>query len=307
MNLSSKNKQLLSFLIKILIAVVAFYFIYEQLSKSAALNWQQLRVVVTQKSSVWFLIFILFLSFQNRFLEILKWKNLVSSFQYISIASASKQVLASLTVGMVTPNGIGEYAGKAFFFDKIHTKNILFLNLICNGIQLILSVFFGVLGLLFLGYYSWVLIVLSIAFLAFLAIFIFKKVTLKGYSITVLITKISNIPTSIHLKNIALGIFRYLTFSHQYYFLFILFDVNVPYFPLMSAISAMYFVSSSLPAFQFLDFAIKGSVAVFFMGKLGINEWIVVLVAAIMWFLNVVLPVCIGIFYVLKFKIPKKS
>jgi hypothetical protein len=74
----------------------------------------------------------------------------------------------------------------------------------------------------------------------------------------------------------------------------------------MSAIAAMYFVSSSLPAFQFLDFAVKGSVAVFFMGKLGINEWIVVLIAAIMWFLNVVLPVCIGIFYVLKFKISEK-
>jgi len=306
MKLSSKNKQLLSLLVKILIVVVAFYFIYEQLSKSASLNWSQLHTIVTQKTSVWFLVFIIFLSVQNRFLEILKWQNLVGSFKMISIGAATKQVLASLTVGMVTPNGIGEYAGKAFFYEKIHTKNILFLNVICNGIQLLLSVFFGILGLLFLGYYQWVMIILGIAIVVFIVAIALKKTTIKGYSISVFTSKITEIPIAIHQKNFFLGLLRYLTFSHQYYFLFILFDVQLPYLPLMSAIAAMYFVSSSLPAFQFLDFAVKGSVAVFFMGKLGINEWIVVLIAAVMWFLNVVLPVCIGVFYVLKFKISEK-
>jgi hypothetical protein len=36
-----------------------------------------------------------------------------------------------------------EYAGKAMFFDKSATKKVLFLNLICNGIQMILTVIFG--------------------------------------------------------------------------------------------------------------------------------------------------------------------
>jgi hypothetical protein len=49
-----------------------------------------------------------------------------------------------LTAGLFTPNGI-EYAGKAMFFDKSATKKVLFLNLICNGIQMILTVIFGVL------------------------------------------------------------------------------------------------------------------------------------------------------------------
>ena len=304
MKISSKNKQYLSLIIKILIVVAAFYFIYAQLSKSAALNWDQ---VQNSNASVSMLIFIVYLSLQNRFLEILKWQNLISSFQKISIFESTKQVLASLTLGMVTPNGIGEYAGKALYYKKDKTKNILFLNVICNGIQLILSVFFGLIGLLYLGYSKWVFIVLGIVLVLFLFSFIFKKIAIKGYSLTTFVEKINEIPKVIHQKNMFFGLLRYLTFSHQYYFLFLIFGVQLPYLTLMAAIAAVYFVSSSLPAFQFLDFAVKGSVAVFFMGKLGVNDWIVVLVAAIMWFLNVVLPVCIGIFYVLKYKIIERQ
>ena len=69
----------------------------------------------------------------------------------------------------------------------------------------------------------------------------------------------------------------------------------------MATIAAVYFLASSLPSFQFLDFAVKGSVAVYFFGILGVNEWVVVFVTTLMWFLNVVLPVAIGSYYVLNF------
>ena len=103
-----------------------------------------------------------------------------------------------------------------------------------------------------------------------------------------------------------MAILRYLVFSHQYYFLFLAFDVDLPYLILISAISSVYFLASSLPTFQFLDFAVKGSVAVYFFGILGVNEWVVVFVTTLMWFLNVVLPVIIGSYYVLNFKPPKE-
>ena len=62
------------------------------------------------------------------------------------------------------------------------------------------------------------------------------------------------------------------------------------------------FIASSLPTFQFFDFAVKGGVAVYFFGLLGINEWIVVFISMLMWFLNIVLPVLIGSVYVFRFK-----
>ena len=117
----------------------------------------------------------------------------------------------------------------------------------------------------------------------------------------------NEIPKSIHQRNIVLAIGRYLVFSHQYYFLFLAFGVDLPYVTLMATIAVVYFLASSLPSFQFLDFAVKGSVAMFFFGKLGVNEWIVVFISTLMWFLNVVLPVVIGSYYVLQFKVDQKE
>ena len=306
-SISHKTKQFLVLAVKILIVVGAFYFIYKQLADNEKLDWQKFIVLFQKNQSVVGIFFILFLSFLNRFLEILKWQNLISSFKIISISESTKQVLAALTAGIFTPNGIGEYAGKALYFEKSQTKKIVFLNLICNGIQLVLSVVFGTIGLWVLGFRFWVLSIFGLSFFIFLFSIFSKKIKIKGYSIEKFIEKVNEIPKVIHRKNILLGIARYITFSHQYYFLFLAFDVHLPYFTLMATIATVYFLASSLPNFQFLDFAVKGSVGVYFFGLLGINEWIVIFITTLMWFLNVVFPVIIGSYFVLKYKPKWKS
>ena len=297
-----KAKQFAVFIIKLLIVSAAFYFIYDQLANNDKLDWKKFIALVKEKQSVFGILFLLSFSVANRFLEILKWQNLVAVIQPISIGESTKQVLGALTAGIFTPNGLGEYAGKALYFEKTKTKKIIFLNLICNGIQMILTVIFGTVGLWILGYELWVLGILLLAFGFWLLAFLSKTIKIKSYSIEKLLDKIKEIPKSIHQKNCLLAICRYLVFSHQYYFLFLAFDVDLPYITLMASIATVYFLASSLPSFQFLDFAVKGSVAVFFFAKLGVNEWIVVFISTLMWFLNVVLPVVIGSYFVIKFK-----
>jgi hypothetical protein len=304
-----KAKQFLVFTVKVLIVSAAFYFIYQQLSQNDQLNWKKAVALFDKKWTIGGVLFILSFSFLNRLLEILKWKNLVSSLQPISLWQATAEVLGALTAGIFTPNGLGEYAGKAFFYEKSKTKNIIFLNLICNGIQMLLTVVFGVFGLLYFNAEFHIITPRTIAILfgmfiiLILASLILRRFTIKGYSLEKLVHKINQIPKSIHQKNILFGLSRYLVFSHQYYFLFLAFDVHLPYLILMSAICSIYFLASSLPSFQFLDFAVKGSVAVYFFGLLGINEWIVIFITSAMWFLNVVIPVLLGSYFVLNFKL----
>ncbi|MBP6551089.1 MAG: hypothetical protein KA228_08405 [Flavobacterium sp.] len=308
-SISPKTKPFLFFTIKLLIVGGAFYFIYNQLANNDKLDWQKFLVLFQKNYSLGGIFFILLLSVLNRFFEILKWQNLVLHLNKISLAEATKQVLGALTAGLFTPNGVGEYAGKALFFEKSKAKKIIFLNLICNGIQMILSIVFGIFGLLYFNANyniittKTVLTLFGICFLLFGVLFFSKKINIKGYSIEKLVHKINEIPKAIHQKNIFLAICRYLVFSHQYYFLFLAFDVDLPYFTLMATIASVYFLASSLPTFQFLDFAVKGSVAVYFFGILGVNEWIVVFISTLMWFLNVVLPVVIGSYYVMNYKI----
>lgn len=306
-----KAKQFLVLLVKLLIVGGAFYFIYNQLAHNDKLDWQKFITLFRKNQSVSGILFILLLSVLNRYFEILKWQNLAGVIHKITTAEATKQVLAALTAGIFTPNGVGEYAGKALFYPKAEAKRVVFLNLICNGIQMILTVIFGVFGLLYFNAKYNVItprtvaILFAVFFLFFGILFSLKKIKIKGYSIEKLLHKINEIPKPVHQKNIVLGIFRYLVFSHQYYFLFLAFDVELPYFTLIATIAVVYFLASSLPTFQFLDFAVKGSVAVYFFGILGVNEWIVVFISTLMWFLNVVLPVVLGSYYVLNFKTKK--
>jgi hypothetical protein len=302
-----KAKQFLVLLVKLLIVGSAFYFIYSQLVNNDELDWEKFIILFQKNQSVSGISFILLLSVLNRFFEILKWQNLVSDLHKITLPEATQQVLGALTAGLFTPNGVGEYAGKALFFEKSKAKKIVFLNLICNGIQMIFSIVFGFFGLLYFNANynvfttKTVAILFGLFFLVFLVTFLLKKITIKGYSIEKLVHKINEIPKSIHQKNIFLAVCRYLIFSHQYYFLFLAFDIDLPYLTLMATIASVYFLASSLPTFQFLDFAVKGSVAVYFFGILGVNHWIVVFISTLMWFLNVVLPVIIGSYYVMNF------
>ncbi len=297
-----KAKQFLVFLAKLFIVGGALYFIYNQLVHNEKLDWNQFLALLERKKSIIGVAFILSLSFLNRFLEILKWQNLAQKIKPISLSKATEQVLAALTAGLFTPNGIGEYAGKALYFPKKNTGEVVFLNLICNGIQMILSVLFGIIGLLILGYWFEVSILMLIVSIVGLILFLLKKITIKGYSLSQFFNKINALPQKMHRKNICLAVLRYLTFSHQYYFLLLAFDVDLPYVTLMGAIVAVYFLASSLPTFQFLDFAVKGGVSVYFFGLLGINEWIIVFISMLMWFLNIVLPVLVGSVYVFRFK-----
>ncbi len=266
------------------------------------MNWNQFYAILKQKFSLAWLLLMVYLSFQNRFLEILKWQNLVSSFQKISVSESTKQVLAALAGGIVTPNGIGEYAGKAMYYEASRTKRIIFLNLVCNGIQMIISILFGIIGLFIIGYSTWSYYILGTLVVGLIIVLLFRNFEIKKVSITLLIQKINEIPKKILQKNNLLGLARYLTFSHQYYFLFLIFDVQLPYLTLMGCIAAVYFVASSLPSFQFFDFSVKGGVSLYFFSQYHIDSYVIFFISIFMWLFNVAIPVLIGCYYVLRFK-----
>ncbi len=306
-----KAKQFLIATAKLLIVGAAFYFIYRQVAHNSKLEWSRFMQQTDKNLTFAGALLILALSFTNRFFEILKWQQLTSVIRRIGIGEATQQVMGSLTAGVFTPNGIGEYAGKALFFEKTHAKKVVFLNLVCNGIQMGISVIFGVFGLFYFNavrpFISGPAVIWIFAAFIMMSVLLFllRKWTLKGYSLEKLVHKVNSIPKKIHARNTLLAFGRYISFTHQQYFLFLLFDVHLPYVTVISVIMAVYFLASCLPTFQFLDFAVKGGVSVYFFGLLGVNEWIVLLVIALMWLLNVVVPVLIGSYFVLNFKLKK--
>jgi len=306
--LHRKAKQYLTLTVKLLIVSGAFYFIYTRIAGSAQTDWQRFTNILSDKKPFGLITLILLCTFLNRFIEILKWQNLAKIITPTNKAQATEQVMAALTVSVFTPNGIGEYAAKTLYYKKEQAKKVIFLNLICNGIQLLIAVLAGITGfIIFNAFYSVISVSLLLSILgALLAVIALvtsvRKFTIRGYSLHSLTNGINQLPKVLHRKNMLLALARYITIIHQQYFIFVALGIKVSYPLLISTIAAVYFLGSSLPNFQFVDFAVKGSVAVFSMALLGINDWITLFTATLIWVLNIVIPVTIGSYYVLRFK-----
>ncbi|WP_025125578.1 lysylphosphatidylglycerol synthase domain-containing protein [Myroides odoratimimus] len=309
--LSDKTKQYLVLLIKILVVSAAFYYIYNQLSNDETLDFHILGEVVSDSKNYLAIAALMFLTFSNRFVEILKWQNLSSLIKPVSVGQAAKQVLSALTLGIFTPNGIGEYAGKALYFEKKDAPRVIFLNMVCNGVQVIYAIVFGLIGLTILNQFheiipnTYLYIVYAVIAVVFTLLFSIRNFAIKGYSIQTILNLLNEIPKKKHRKNLFLALLRYASFTHQYVILYYLFGVDIPYFELLCAVSAIYLMASSLPNFQFLEFAVKGSIAMFIFTALDVNQWVVALVATLIWLLNIVLPISIGSYFVLTFKVKK--
>lgn len=311
--LSDKTKQYLVLLIKILVVSAAFYYIYNQLSNDETLDFHILSEVVSKPENYLAIFALMCLTFSNRFVEILKWQNLSSLIKPVSVGQAAKQVLSALTLGIFTPNGIGEYAGKALYFEKKDAPRVIFLNMVCNGVQVIYAIVFGVIGLSILNQFheiipnTYLYIVYGVIAVVFTLLFSIRNFAIKGYSIQTIVNLLNEIPKKKHRKNLFLALLRYASFTHQYVILYYLFGVDIPYFELLCAVSAIYLMASSLPNFQFLEFAVKGSIAMFIFTALDVNQWVVALVATLIWLLNIVLPISIGSYFVLTFKVKRNE
>lgn len=290
---------------------LAFYFIQSQLVEKEW-NWDIIQKQWEKPEAIFYLTGLLILTFLNRFIEILKWKNLAQVIEPISIWESTKQVLIGITFGIVTPNGIGEYAGKAWFYQKKEAGKVVFLNAVCNGIQVIYAVGFGLIGTLYVNYLhefipaTYIYLLFGGLLALVLLVFSIKNISIKGYSLQTIFKYLREIKKDIHFKNIILAFLRYVVLIHQYYLLYRFFDVEIAYGTLLAVVASIYLLASSLPNFQAIDFALKGSVAIFLFGFFGVNEWVIALVATSIWLLNLVIPIAIGSVFLLLFN-PKKK
>ena len=314
-----KTKQFFYFLIKLAIVFGAFYFIYNKILHNEQIQFKefiiQLETVVFKKfSTIWIL---LGFTIANWYFEILKWKTLTSALKNISFFDSLQQSLGSLTASLFTPNRIGEYGAKAIYFHKGTRRKVLLLNLLGNMMQMTTTILFGTIGLVYLFNHFDVDITFDqirkpMFFLALFLLLIFivsgngyRKI--RGFYIEQVIDFDKKLSLKIHLKNGGYSIARYLIFSHQFYFLLNVFNVNTDYITSMSLISSMYLLASIIPGLALLDWLIKGSVAILVFSLIGINELIIVTITLLMWLCNFGLPALIGSYFVLNFNFPNQK
>ena len=313
-NFLRKYKSQFIVLLKWVIVLGAIYFIYKKLTSdnSISLNQFKEQFAILSSKTIWQLLALLLFTDLNWLLEIFKWKKLASVEKKLSFLEAFEQCLASHTASIITPNKIGEYGAKALFFEKEKRKKIMTLNLIGNFSQLIATIIFGIIGLVFVftkqtisfpnfsvSYSKLWLVIGFISGLILLQSWVrnaFKKI----------VNYVSKISNSILFEVIFISFLRYLVFSHQFYFILILLNINVDYQIAMPIIFSMYLLASIIPSLTIFDWLIKGSIAVWLFSFIGIEAVPILMTTTLMWILNFAIPALIGSGFVLNFKLPKE-
>jgi hypothetical protein len=310
---SYKSNQLLWLVLKLLTVILCCYFIFTNIAFNEELKFidfysKMMNFGVFSSKNI---IFMLFFTIINHFLEIKKWKTLTKSVKNNSWFEATEQSLASLTFSIITPNRIGEYGAKVLFYPNNKRKQILLLNFAGNFYQLAITIILGMIGMVFLYKYASFSIIstqnsiiIIIALISMVGIFYFLK---EKYS--KIGDWLSKIIELLSFKNnkivILISLLRYLVFSHQFYFLIYCFKLNISYFEAMTAISSVYLIASCIPILSLFDLALKGSVAIIVFSIFEIDSIQILSITTLMWLLNFVFPAIIGSYFVFQFN-PEK-
>lgn len=309
--LHNKTKQFFWLAIKLAIVISCVYLIYSRLLENKQLKFTVFyqNLIKNAVFSTKNLVFLFIFTFFNHFFEILKWEALASFCTKITRKSATIQSLASLTASLITPNRIGEYGAKAMYFDHSLRKQIVGLNLVGNFYQMGMTIIFGGIGFGYFVYQNSVsvdyhkifkVLLLGLVLIAVLyyAAKLFKYKVNSLEKVSLFIKKISY---SLHLKIALLSFLRFVVFTHQFYYLLLIFKVDVSYFNAISAITTMYLIASMIPMLSLFDVVLKGTVAIWVFYFLGIAPVAILCITTLMWVLNFVIPALIGSYFVLRF------
>lgn len=307
-----KSKQFFTLAIKLSIVIGCGYFIYYKLFKNQQLQFDVFfsNSVKNELFSIKNITFLLIFSVFNWILEIKKWQLLVSYLKRVSFIEAAKQSLASLTASSITPNRIGEYGAKALYFESRDRKQILALNLVGNLFQLSATIIFGVFGVTYFTFnfsldkslINFMLVIGVLFIVLTTTVLLLKKASYKGYSLETFIQFIKKTSKKNNIKILILSFARYIIFLHQFYFILLLFNVDIQYTEAIFSIFTMYLLASLIPMFSFFDVVIKSSAAILIFSYFNINEIVILSTVMLMWIFNFVIPSIVGSYFVLTFK-----
>ena len=251
----------------------------------------------------------------NWFLESLKWKQVLSKIQVLSLWQAIKSVLIGLTSGFFTPNRVGEPVGRSMFLaDGNKTKGVI-CSLICTLSQSFATLFFVCIAIVLacnivveLEQIPQIILVRNIGIIAAVAVFLLYltipfwvgKLKLKSEKLQDIARAISLISYASLLKVSLYSIVRFAVYSFQYYLMLKFFAVDIHFSTAMVLIPINYFLVSIIPSVAFAELGIRGSSALLVMEPLLGNTLGVALAAMSLWFINYVIPMLVGSLLLIK-------
>lgn len=323
----TRNRRFLLVSGKVVVVLLTFYFLYLAIftAPDTLLSWQAILQSARQSNYTFLLILSALLIPVNWGLEAWKWKILGQKLEPLSYLRAFRAVMVGLTLGFITPNRLGDYAGRVLELkskERLEGIGAVFIGRFC---QLVATVLVGTLGLVYfallLYWREYPGVCLSIFFLLLVLNATMLLLLFNARAMVALVAAVG--PLRKLAKYLAvmgrytygemnrvllLSLLRYFVFLLQFVLLLVLFEVRLRPVEYISGVSTTFFLKSVVPSVSLLsDLGIRELSAMYVFGLLGQERLQVLSASLSLWLLNIVVPSAVGLFFVLRLKLGRRG
>jgi uncharacterized membrane protein YbhN (UPF0104 family) len=248
----------------------------------------------------------------NWCLESVKWKQIVAPLEKISFKQAVSGVLSGLSIGIFTPNRIGNFIGRVYYLQPDNRIKGSLLTVYANFSQFIATLIFGSIGLLlfYLGgtnqdfhlkHSGLVLTLAGLLIVGSILIYIkpepfgrlIEKV-IRHQKVGEVLETLPLIKDRTRLSVIVLSFLRYVIFTLQFTWLIASQGNEVNFVIIWIGVTIVYLITSIIPSPFLGKIGIRESVSIFIFSTIGIAEPQILVASFLLWIINLVLPSIIG-------------
>lgn len=254
----------------------------------------------------WIVALVLLLMLVNWAVEAVKWQLVVKHLQKISIWNAFKGVMMGVSVSLIMPNRTGEFVGKILVLDKENRVRGVLASMLASISQLLMTLIFGVLGMLFFQFkevtFTGNYLLISAILLLVSTWFYFIFPTLSRKWLRFLPDKIARFFSFLknyRFSDLGLLVFwsfgRYVVFVFQLYLLFIFFGMSLNFFDFWINASVSFLLTTIIPTTSFSELFVRNQVGLMLFENLVLHEETIIASFSALWLINIAIPAIIGI------------
>jgi hypothetical protein len=324
-------KVILNYIIGPLLFIVLGFIIYSKIKNQSDLNEKLLIVKgIFTKQNILQLIFLFVLLCANWGIESRKWQLLMHPIEQVSFLTSVKAVLSGLALSLFLPNGFGEYPARALYMQEGNKLRSVALNIAGSMAQLIITLFAGIISLVYLRNYSWqakpqmhglsvlwldgiismisvgtVLLIIAYFRLSWLTRLFIKIPFVYKYRFFIQSLEIFRWKELTRILN--LSFLRFVVFVVQYIIVLQLLRVNILLADAVSTTCVLFLVLAILPTIPFADVGFRSEAGAQLFGLITPDVFGVVATTSLIWFINLIIPSIAGSLFLLNIKIFRKQ
>ena len=312
----------INWIIKGTIAAFLLFTLYREVvgREDAAALWMAWKQQLHRGQWQW-LFGVLLLLPANWSLESQKWRYLLRPFWRVPFVQAFRTVMIGVSVSLITPNRVGEYAGRVLAVPARHNYHAVLAMLAGSYAQLLAILSIGIIGASYFmdtlldGYQlmnlkGWWLAYPAVGML-FIGFFnmsrlteVFRKLPLPRsiLRVVLMLRQYNRWQLAVAL---GLALARYAVYSLQYYGLILFFGIEAPPTAAFAGIATIFLIQTSVPLPPALALLVRGEAALLVWEPYSSNSWGILAATFGLFIINLCLPALLGVVFFVKTNVLK--